>query len=235
MSATSTRARRGYDRLSPADGWSPPPSLSLHMYALRVYLAARLGVLDDIAPLLAALDRYRGLHAGTGGGLVAYEGAVELWLGVGAAALGRWDDADRDLAARGRCRPRLGYAELRRPRRRGAGRGAAGPRGRRATSPTPGRCASRLGRWPSAWRCRSSWAVSTPLMRRAAEAGPLSPRELEIAALLTEGRTNREMAADLFLSERTAQNHVQHILTKLGLTNRTQVAAWYRRRPPGSA
>jgi DNA-binding NarL/FixJ family response regulator len=60
--------------------------------------------------------------------------------------------------------------------------------------------------------------------------GPLSPRELEVAALVAEGHTNKEIAGALFVSERTAQNHVQHILTKLALSNRTQIAAWYRRR-----
>ena len=60
--------------------------------------------------------------------------------------------------------------------------------------------------------------------------GPLSPRELEVAALVADGRTNKEIAEALYLSERTAQNHVQHILTKLGVANRTQVAAWYRQR-----
>jgi hypothetical protein len=40
------------------------------------------------------------------------------------------------------------------------------------------------------------------------------------------GLSNRQIAAALHISERTAENHVQHILTKLGLQNRTQVAAW---------
>jgi len=40
--------------------------------------------------------------------------------------------------------------------------------------------------------------------------------------------TNREIASRLFLSERTAQNHVQHILNKLDLPNRSQIALWVR-------
>ena len=55
---------------------------------------------------------------------------------------------------------------------------------------------------------------------------PLTPREREVAALVGEGLTNRQIAARLYLSERTAQNHVQHILTKLGLPNRGQIAVW---------
>lgn len=48
-----------------------------------------------------------------------------------------------------------------------------------------------------------------------APAAPLTPREREVAKLVAQGLTNREIAARLYLSERTAQNHVQHILTKL--------------------
>jgi DNA-binding NarL/FixJ family response regulator len=55
---------------------------------------------------------------------------------------------------------------------------------------------------------------------------PLSPREAEVAALVAEGLTNRQIAQRLVISERTAQNHVQHILTKLGFATRGQVAAW---------
>jgi DNA-binding NarL/FixJ family response regulator len=54
----------------------------------------------------------------------------------------------------------------------------------------------------------------------------LSPREAEVAKLVAEGLTNRQIAERLVISERTAQNHVQHILTKLGFTRRSQIAAW---------
>ena len=56
--------------------------------------------------------------------------------------------------------------------------------------------------------------------------GTLSPREDEVARLVAEGLTNRQIAERLVISERTAQNHVQHILTKLGFTTRSQIAAW---------
>jgi len=55
---------------------------------------------------------------------------------------------------------------------------------------------------------------------------PLSRREQEVAQLVARGRTNRQIAEELFVSERTAENHVQHILAKLGLSNRTQIATW---------
>lgn len=51
--------------------------------------------------------------------------------------------------------------------------------------------------------------------------GGLSRRELEVLRLIARGESNRQIAADLFLSERTVARHVSNILTKLGLPNRT--------------
>jgi DNA-binding NarL/FixJ family response regulator len=56
---------------------------------------------------------------------------------------------------------------------------------------------------------------------------PLSVRETEVAALVADGLTNKQIAARLFISERTAQNHVQHILRRLGYTSRSQIAVWH--------
>lgn len=58
------------------------------------------------------------------------------------------------------------------------------------------------------------------------DADVLTPREREVAALLAEGLTNREIAETLVISTQTAETHVKHILTKLGFTSRAQVAAW---------
>lgn len=76
-----------------------------------------------------------------------------------------------------------------------------------------------------------------PLRRRAANAvaaltsrpSPLTSRELEVAALVAEGMTNKEVASRPRLSVRTAENHVLNVMNKLGLDNRAQVAAWYAR------
>jgi DNA-binding NarL/FixJ family response regulator len=58
----------------------------------------------------------------------------------------------------------------------------------------------------------------------------LSPRELEVLALIAEGASNSEIAHRLAIAETTVQSHVQHILRKLGVRNRTQAAAGYLRR-----
>ncbi|MFC0450039.1 protein kinase domain-containing protein [Rhodococcus jostii] len=54
----------------------------------------------------------------------------------------------------------------------------------------------------------------------------LTKRERQVAELVAEGLTNRAIAARLVISPRTAQGHVEHVLTKLGFTSRTQIAAW---------
>lgn len=57
----------------------------------------------------------------------------------------------------------------------------------------------------------------------------LTKREREVATLIAQGLTNKDVAARLVISQRTAEAHVQHILTKLGLTSRTQVIIWLTR------
>jgi DNA-binding NarL/FixJ family response regulator len=54
----------------------------------------------------------------------------------------------------------------------------------------------------------------------------LTSRELEVLRLVGAGRANKEIAAELLISERTARTHVSNILGKLGLSSRTQAALW---------
>jgi DNA-binding NarL/FixJ family response regulator len=79
---------------------------------------------------------------------------------------------------------------------------------------------------------------------RAARENPISEltsRELEVLRLVGAGKTNKEIATELVISERTARTHVSHILGKLGLSSRTQAALWAVREglayqpPEGSA
>jgi DNA-binding CsgD family transcriptional regulator len=94
--------------------------------------------------------------------------------------------------------------------------------------------ASRLGsRWlvgeieGLARRAHIRLRSAAPEGNRSAGTGPLglTTRETEVLALLAEGRTNQEIAAALFMSEKTASVHVSRILTKLGVANRGQAAA----------
>jgi DNA-binding NarL/FixJ family response regulator len=62
--------------------------------------------------------------------------------------------------------------------------------------------------------------------RDAEKFGGLTPREREVARLVSHGKSNREIAEGLILSERTVENHISNILMKLGFTSRAQVAIW---------
>ena len=65
---------------------------------------------------------------------------------------------------------------------------------------------------------------------------PLSRREREVAALVADGLTNREIGARLFISERTVDGHLEHIREKLAVNSRAQVAAWFvSQAQPGAA
>src|SRR4051794_23482479 len=75
-------------------------------------------------------------------------------------------------------------------------------------------------------------AVARRLMSRLRATPPdgvaptLTPREHEVINLVGEGKANKEIAAELGISERTARTHVSNILGKLGLSSRTQAALW---------
>jgi DNA-binding CsgD family transcriptional regulator len=55
---------------------------------------------------------------------------------------------------------------------------------------------------------------------------PLTPRQREVAKLVAQGHTNRQLATALAISERTAESHVQNIMTALGFQSRSQIAVW---------
>ncbi|MPZ26641.1 MAG: AAA family ATPase [Micromonosporaceae bacterium] len=88
-----------------------------------------------------------------------------------------------------------------------------------------------LARWPG-WR---RVELATVARRLGPAAGPgaagevLTPREREVAILLAEGLTNSEIARRLVISRKTVAVHVSHILGKLEMSSRTQVAAWVAR------
>jgi DNA-binding CsgD family transcriptional regulator len=83
-----------------------------------------------------------------------------------------------------------------------------------------------LARWPG-WRRDRAIALRTRLDGGGpAPEGELTTREREVAALLSEGLTNSELARRLFISPKTAAVHVSNILMKLHMTSRAEVAAW---------
>lgn len=195
---------------------------ALTMYAADLVEAlARSGRREDAERALARLAEGA---AGTGGAwanavtergrlLLADESEIDRH---GAAALGWHDRVDMPFE---RARTELVLGErLRRVRRRADAR----ERLERALH-----AFERIGAEPWARRARTELRASgwREPARDAAPVEELTPHELQVALLVAEGRTNREVGAALFLSPKTIEHHLSAIYRKLGLRSRTQLAA----------
>ncbi len=75
-------------------------------------------------------------------------------------------------------------------------------------------------------KASASWPTRNERAGRTETPFGLTARELEVLRLVASGRTNREIAAALFVTPRTAATHVTHILGKLGVESRVEAAAW---------
>jgi DNA-binding CsgD family transcriptional regulator len=202
---------------------------------MRAELAAALGDAVAAEAGYRLLLPHAALHVAGGAGVITTCGAVGAYAGLAALAAGRPDTAvrllrpavaDNDAAGlvpfAALARHHLARALL--ARGRAADADEAGAVARAATE-----AADRLG--------------MVPLRRRLADlagavrdGGVLSRRETGIAELVARGLTNRQIAADAGISERTVETHVQHVLAKLGFSRRAEIAAWVARpRAVGSA
>jgi len=224
------QAETVYRRLGPPAGWLPIPHARTVCYAFGIGTAIALDGPADVATLRDLLAPYRGQHVVSGAGCVAYNGPVDLYLGTAAHHLRLLDDAVADLEAAARACASNGaagyHAEARYELAAALARRARPgdlPRAR-ALSADVAKQAEALGMQP--WADRALRLLEQ-LDRRG---DPLTRREREVATLVAKGLTNREIAGRLSMSERTAQNHVQHVLTKLGLANRSQIAVWVTQR-----
>jgi ATP/maltotriose-dependent transcriptional regulator MalT len=213
-------AAHHYRLAGPPQSWDIPPYFRMPALAVGASVAILLGVRTDIAWFRAALDGHRAGHVVGGGGAANYGGPVALVLGRCAAALDDLDAAADELGAALATCERIGApgfgveaaCELAAVRLRQRAPDAA-----RALLTRARPAAERMGMAP--WVLRIDQLLG-------GGAGPLTAREREVAEFVALGRSNREIADQLVLSDRTVGNHVQHILTKLGFGNRSQIAAW---------
>ena len=216
-----------YRRLGPASEWRAMPHGALFTWAMGIKAGIALGADEDVAAHRSILGAYRGHHIVNGKYAMAYFGPAELWLGVAAAYLGLLEDAVADLEQAVKACAANGAAGFRAEaqyelatvlvRRAGAGDRQRADAVLREVTPQ----LAALGMAPLLAQAETlmsqmDTSASTVLTRR----------ERQVADLVADGLTNREIASRLVLSERTAQNHVQHILDKLELPNRSQIAVW---------
>jgi DNA-binding CsgD family transcriptional regulator len=178
--------------------------------------------------LYGLLAPYRDHHVASGMTAMVYFGPVELWLGVGARHLRRLDDAVAHLDLAERACAQNGAAAFRVESQYELAR-ALTARGR------PGdvehaRSLLAAARAKAGALGMAAFSEKISAARRRVERvdprRALTRREREVADLVSRGLTNRELAERLVIAERTAENHVQHILIKLGLSNRSQLAVW---------
>ena len=158
--------------------------------------------LDRISAL-ASCARCRGLLAAQAGELDAAQACFR-------EALELHDRVELPLD-RGRTLLVLGASQRRAKRRREA----------RATLEEALRLFERIG--TAIWANRARNELRR-ISGRAPAAGALTPAEERVAALVCEGKTNREVAAALFLSDRTVEGHLSHIFGKLGISHRSELA-----------
>jgi DNA-binding CsgD family transcriptional regulator len=163
-----------------------------------------------------------------GAGVILIEGSVHLALGLAAGTMGRVDDAVRHLRTAVDINERAGLPAwtamaryhlartLARRKRTGDELEAS------ALAALAIATAERLGLAPL-------HTVATALASTLAgtSAGLLSPRERQVAELVAQGLTNKQIAAAERISERTVETHVRNIMSKLGFTTRSQIAAWF--------
>lgn len=197
------------------------------------YLCTRLSTRDTAAPLYEALLPFADRQV-VAGAFTGSEGPVARSLGMLAMQLGEFDAAETHLRAAVQSAIDMGsppYEALTRFEiaRLSLARGRP-ENGRTAASEldTALRLAHRLGMRPLQER------ISHLRAEQPARRSPLSRREEELAALVAEGMSNRQIAERLYLSERTVETHVRNILTKLDVTNRTQIASWVAGRSTGT-
>jgi DNA-binding CsgD family transcriptional regulator len=187
-------------------------------------VCAWLGDVDSAPVLYDQLLPYAGLQA-IGVAYGPYEGPVALSLGRLAVLLSWEEEGRRHLhAALRSCEDQRALPHLALTHAELATAYGPGSRVGQEHAETAARLARRLGMHPLATELAAQLTAS----RRSEPT--LTRRELEIAALVADGLSNAAIGQRLTLSERTVENHVSHILHKLGRTSRAAVASWYTSR-----
>jgi DNA-binding CsgD family transcriptional regulator len=194
-------------------------------------------LLDDTATADRVYQQMSGLapsYMGDGSGTVFSSGSVQRLVGDLALATGRVDEAIHrytdaiEMNARIGARPFLALSRLGLARALVARNLAAkGDPGDLATARAlTTEAAAEFRRLDLPGPLATADALLTQIDSAARAASPLSARESEVASLIARAMSNRQIAEQLVLSERTVETHVRSILAKLGYSTRTEIATW---------
>jgi DNA-binding CsgD family transcriptional regulator len=219
-------ARALYEPLIPlvADAKSPQTVAAVHPL---IELAPIFGDPDECRAIRHLVATRFGHSAVIGGGTVAFVGSVarviaELELGAGAAeaAIPHFEAGLR-LEARIGARPYVARGRM------GMARAltATGQPRRAVELARAAAAEARRLDMPGLLRTAEAFLADAAAKTRAAD--PLSAREREVAQLVAQALSNREVARRLVLSERTVEAHVRRILAKTGHTSRAELIRWF--------
>jgi DNA-binding CsgD family transcriptional regulator/tetratricopeptide (TPR) repeat protein len=223
-------ARLLHARLPSLDHWTVPRYVLLMALRMRLEIALGLGLREEVERLDARLQPVAHRHVAAGSATFITFGSGLRYSGRAAAFLGDLDRAvaqlERAADDNARCgvlpmsiavRQELAEVLVRR------NAGTDLDRARRLASAVLEE-ASRLGMRPYAARASQ---LLRGMPRRRLRSDALTAREFEVAEMVAAGLTNRQLAVRLGISERTVENHLDHIFTKLAVGSRAQVAAWF--------
>ena len=195
-------------------------------------------MLDDTETADRVYQELSGLaptYAGDGSGLVFPGGSVQRVIGDLSLATGRVEEAIRrytdaiEMNARIGARPFLALSRLGLAK---ALLAKADPGDLPTARALIANAAAEFRRLDLPGRLAAADALLARTDAAARAANPLSPRETEVASLIALAMSNRQIAEQLVLSERTVETHVRSILAKLGYSTRTEIATWSLRRAP---
>ncbi|GAY10712.1 DNA-binding response regulator, LuxR family [Pseudonocardia sp. N23] len=221
------------DRLRPVLEGLPADGRWLPTISAAAELAAGLGDADVARRCHTLLLPHAGYFVAGGSGSVRCDGSVSRTLGLAAAAAGDPTAARRHLEGAVAAEDRAGAVAYRTLSELALADVLLGdPAGLERAAAHAERAAATARRIGMAAALRRADALLLAIGRARHDRTGLTPREREIAAMLAEGRTNRDIAARLVLSERTVETHVGNVLGKLGLARRAQVAGWVAEHGP---
>jgi DNA-binding CsgD family transcriptional regulator len=182
----------------------------------------RAALIYDALEPFAGWNHCGGYHDHAGG-------CVSYYLGLLATTLGHWDEAEQHFALSLERNEQWGYRPYVAYTRYGWAdmllrRDADGDRERAVHMLAEAKAIAREFGMERLRRLIADLERQSG-QRASARPGGLTKRELEVLRLLVEGKSDREIAEDLYISRHTAMRHVSHILAKLGVESRTAAAA----------